>query len=99
MMDSRVIPLEDFIAATESGQTGKPKPKFVRTNTNAIMAMTFEPIRWTVPGYVSEGFTVLAGRQLGKTWLAIDWALAVACGGAAMGSIDCVQGNVLYIDI
>ena len=64
----------------------RPRPQ--RTNTNAIMAAVFEPIRWIVPGYVPEGFSVLAGRQkLGKTWLAMDWGLAVATGGIAMGSI------------
>jgi hypothetical protein len=64
------------------------------------MATEFPPIKWIVPGYVSEGFVVLAGRQkLGKTWLAIDWALAVATGGVAMGSIACEQGDVLYIDL
>ena len=38
-----------------------PKPvgrrsriKFVRTSTNDIMAMTFDPIRWVVPGYISD---------------------------------------------
>lgn len=75
-------------------------PKFKRTNTNAIMAQTFDPIKWVVPGYISEGFLVLAGRQkLGKTWLAIDMALAVAVGGIAIGSIMCEQGDVLYIDM
>jgi hypothetical protein len=74
------------------------KPKFVCTND--IMAQTFAPLKWVVPGYVSEGFVVLAGRQkLGKTWLAIDWACAVATGGVAMGSIDCEQGDVLYLDL
>ncbi|MCX7309352.1 MAG: AAA family ATPase, partial [Afipia sp.] len=65
-----------------------PRVKFVRASTNDIMARTFAPINWVVPGYISEGFLVLAGRQkLGKTWLAMDMALAVATGGAAMGSI------------
>jgi AAA domain len=80
----------------------KPKPriKFERTSTNVIMATKYPPLRAVVPGYVYEGFTVLAGRQkLGKTWLAIDWAVAVATGGVAMGSIDCNPGNVLYIDM
>ncbi|MGX1230602.1 AAA family ATPase [Bradyrhizobium barranii subsp. barranii] len=78
-----------------------PKPsKFRRTNTNDIMARDYPAIKWVVPGYISEGFLVLAGRQkLGKTWLAIDMALAVATGGVAVGSIDCEQGNVLYIDM
>ena len=40
-----------------------------------------------------------AARSLAKTWLAIDWAIAVACGGIAMGSIACEQGDVLYIDM
>jgi AAA domain len=73
---------------------------FKRTNTNDLMAATFPPLKAIVPAYVYGGFTVLAGRQkLGKTWLAIDWAVAVATGGVAMGSIDCDQGDVLYIDL
>jgi RecA-family ATPase len=73
---------------------------FKRTNTNDLMAETFPPLKAIVPGYVYGGFTVLAGRQkLGKTWLAMDWAVAVATGGVAMGSIDCIQGDVLYIDL
>jgi len=73
---------------------------FKRTNTNDLMAATFPPLKAIVPGYVYGGFTVLAGRQkLGKTWLAIDWAVAVATGGVAMGKLDCQQGDVLYIDL
>ena len=90
-------------ASWRSAQTRRLRevPKaFVRTNTNDIMATTFDPIKWVVPGYISEGFLVLAGRQkLGKTWLAIDMALAVAVGGVAIGSIGCEQGDVLYIDM
>ena len=78
----------------------KPRIKFERTSTNVILATVYPPLRAVVPGYLYEGFTVLAGRQkLGKTWLAIDWALAVATGGVAMGSINCEPGNVLYIDM
>lgn len=79
---------------------GKARPKFQRTNTNVIMATVFDPIKWTVPGYLAEGLSVLAGRQkLGKTWLAIDFALAVATGGAAMGGVPVEQGDVLYVDM
>jgi hypothetical protein len=75
-------------------------PRFKRTNTNDLMAEVFAPLKAVVPGYVYGGLTVLAGRQkLGKTWLAIDWAVAVATGGVAMGSIDCAAGDVLYIDL
>src|SRR5258706_8802654 len=74
--------------------------KFERTNTTTIMATRYPRLRAIVAGYLYEGFTVLAGRQkLGKTWLGIDWATAVATGGIAMGSIHCDQGDVLYIDM
>ncbi|RLP22752.1 AAA family ATPase [Mesorhizobium sp. YM1C-6-2] len=74
--------------------------RFVVTNTNTIMATQFAPIRWVVPDYLPEGLSILAGRQkLGKTWLALDWAIAVATGGAAMGSVFCEVGDVLYIDL
>lgn len=91
-----VVQLDGIMASDKPAK----KPRFVRTSTTALMAKHFDPIRWIVEGYLPEGFSVLAGRQkLGKTWLAIDIALAVACGGAAMGSIDCEQGDVLYIDM
>jgi RecA-family ATPase len=78
----------------------RKKQRFIRTSTTSIMATEFPPIRWIVEGYVPEGLSVLAGRQkLGKTWLALDWAIAVACGGVAMGSIECEQGDVIYIDL
>jgi RecA-family ATPase len=76
------------------------KRRLVRTNTTVLMAKHFDPIRWIVEGYLPEGFSVLAGRQkLGKTWLAIDISLAVACGGVAMGAIEVEQGDVLYLDM
>src|SRR5579872_3329992 len=78
----------------------QPGLTFERINTNDLMAIEFPPLKAVVAGYVYGGFTVLAGRQkLGKTWLGIDWAVAVATGGVALGSIDCEQGDVLYIDL
>jgi len=75
-------------------------PGFKRTNTNDLMVATFPPLKAIMPGYVYAGFTAFAGRmKLGKTWWAIDCAVAVATGGVAMGSIDCTQGDVLYIDL
>jgi hypothetical protein len=56
-------------------------------------------LRWIVPGLVGEGLTILAGREkVGKTWAALDFAVAVASGGHALDSIACEQGLVTYID-
>jgi len=88
--------------AVEDRQRKPPRQPtaFVTTCTNTIMGTTFEPLRWTVPDYLPEGLSILAGRQkLGKTWLALDFAIAVAVGGKAMGAIECEQGDVLYIDL
>jgi len=94
MNDLAPIPVSDY----ERNKCGAPR--FVVTDTNALMAVEFAPIKWVVPDYVPEGLSILAGRQkLGKTWLALDWAIAVATGGAAMGSIFCEVGDVLYIDL
>ncbi len=93
--DPNAAPAIDLAAHARRKKT---PPK--RTNTNVIMAAVFDPIRWIVPGYVPEGFSVLAGRQkLGKTWLAMDWGLAVATGGIAMGAIPVECGDVLYVDL
>jgi len=59
--------------------------------------MTFPPIRWIVEGYIAEGLTILAGKpKLGKSWLCLDIALAVASGGVALGARRCERGRVLY---
>lgn len=94
MMDRPVTPIADYERRSASS------PRFTMISTSDLLALDFPPIRWVVPGYVPEGLSILAGRQkLGKTWLAMDWGIAVACGGYAMGSIACEQGDVLYVDL
>jgi AAA domain len=91
MSTSTIVPIEEYTQARRAG--------FATTSTTTIMATAYDDIRWVVPGYLPEGFSVLAGRQkLGKTWLALDWATAVATGGVAIGSIPVEQGDVLYLD-
>ncbi|WP_228872842.1 AAA family ATPase [Roseibium aggregatum] len=87
------------LAIRDAGGT-RTKRYFETVDTSTLLATEYPEIRWIVPGYLPEGFAVLAGRQkLGKTWLAIDLSVAVALGGYAMGSIACYQGDVLYIDM
>jgi hypothetical protein len=43
-----------------------------------LQGMEFPPINWVVPGVLPEGLTILAGKpKLGKSWLALDMALAL----------------------
>jgi hypothetical protein len=67
-------------------------------DAETLLGMTFPPIKYVIDGYLVEGLTVLAGKpKLGKSWWAYDAAIAVATGGRAMGSVECEQGDVLYL--
>ena len=62
-----------------------------------LMLEEIPPVRWILPGILPEGLTILAGKpKMGKSWLALDLALAVANGGKALG-IQVEQGDVLYL--
>jgi len=50
----------------------------------------FPEPRGAVPGFIAQGVTLLAGRpKMGKSFLALNIALAVGHGGEALGCIDC----------
>ena len=64
---------------------------------NALQSKEFPPLRYAVDGYLAEGVTLLAGKpKIGKSWIALDFAMAVATGDVALGSVRCRQGPVLY---
>ena len=49
---------------------------------------TFPPLQWMVPGIVPEGFSLLVGGpKMGKSWMSLDFALAIASGGRALGRL------------
>lgn len=78
----------------------KPRIKFERTSLSTIMETDYPELQWSVEGYLPEGFSILAGRQkLGKTWLALNFSLAIATTGKALSEIECDQGDVLYLDL
>jgi hypothetical protein len=67
-------------------------------NAETLLGMDFPPLEYVIPGYLVEGLTVLAGKpKLGKSWWAYDASIAVATGRKAMGSVQCEQGDVLYL--
>lgn len=86
----------DQMVADDHGLT---LPAFKRGMTAAaLMRMKFEPIRYVVDGYLAEGLTVLAGApKIGKSWMALNIAVAVASGRPAFGNVPCDHGDVLYL--
>ena len=83
-----------------SMRPGNNKPVAAPTIITAaeLHRREFEPLKWVVPGYVPEGFTLLSGRpKIGKSWLNLDIALGVARGSTCLGGIQCEKGEVLYL--
>ncbi|MGH3646932.1 MAG: AAA family ATPase [Micromonosporaceae bacterium] len=66
-------------------------------NLGDLLAAEFPEPRWAVPDLIPEGVTLLAGQpKIGKSWLSLGLAVAVASGGKALGDIDVEPGGVLY---
>lgn len=56
--------------------------------------------KWAIPGFLSEGLFLLVGKtKLGKSWLALQLALAVASGTEIIGFPAAIQGKALYLDL
>lgn len=60
----------------------------------------FPEPKWAIPGILSEGLNILAGRpKLGKSILALNLGITIAGGGYAMKKIKCAPGDVLYLSL
>jgi hypothetical protein len=66
-------------------------------SVSELYAADFPPPRSAVPDLLPAGLTILAGRpKLGKSWLALQIAIAVATGGDVLGQ-RAAPGPVLYL--
>jgi hypothetical protein len=67
-------------------------------SANDLKATQFSPIKYVLPGYISEGVTIFAGKpKIGKSWLLYDVCLACTADRFVLGDIKPVQGDVLYL--
>jgi hypothetical protein len=89
--------------AAWSAQRGKPNGTgsavaFTLTSAADLVAREFKEPKWAVPQIIAEGLTILAGKpKTGKSWAALDFAVAVAGGYNALGNVQCQQGDVLLL--
>lgn len=89
----------DAAAAILATTTTRTKARKVRTSYSAadLLAAEFPDPVWLVPGLVPVGMVVLAGRpKLGKSWLALQLAGAVASAGKFLNT-DAPRRSVLYV--
>lgn len=77
-------PVEDLLAGMRNGEW--------------LDNQQFDPLTYAIEGLLPEGFTLLAGPpKVGKSWLLLAWALAVAAGGRALSALPAEQRPVLYL--
>jgi hypothetical protein len=64
------------------------------------LCMYKELRRPVIHGMLREGesLNIISGSKVGKSWLAVDLALAVATGGLWLNTFETVKGDVLIID-
>lgn len=66
--------------------------------SSALDSAFFAAPKFIVPGYIAQGASVLAGApKIGKSWLALAIAHAVASGGQVLGQDLCDHGDVLAL--
>jgi hypothetical protein len=62
-----------------------------------LQTKIFPPLNWIAPNVLPEGLSMLAGKpKIGKSWMGLDLAIAVAAGGKFLGE-ECQQGDVLAL--
>ncbi len=65
-----------------------------------LMDLELPPPNWAVPGLLSEGLSILAGKpKLGKSWMALNLGITIAAGGTALGLCRVPPGDVLYLSL
>jgi hypothetical protein len=63
-----------------------------------LMAIELGEIKWSVPGIIPEGASILAAPpKMGKSWLILGTCIAVATGGLALGKVRVDPGECLYL--
>jgi DNA-binding transcriptional ArsR family regulator len=93
-----IMPTVDREARQQVDKTTPVKPPCMKAESAAaLMQMDFPALKWIVKRHLPEGCSLLLGKpKIGKSWLALDIALAVAEGGECLGK-DVREGDVLLL--
>ena len=76
---------------------GGPTDRQTRWTADELLTTDFPEPKWAIPGIIPEGLTFLAGKsKVGKSWLALQIAQAVATGGRVLDQ-KVSRGRVFYL--
>lgn len=72
------------------------EPKSAPFSMADLVEKKFKPIQWVIPGLLAEGLAILSGPpKIGKSWMVMDFCIAVVSGGFALGHFQAIQGGAL----
>ena len=72
-------------------------PNLQAISADELLKLAFPDLVFRVAGLIPNGLTLLAGApKIGKSWLALGIAIAVALGQAALGHLPTQRSGVLY---
>jgi hypothetical protein len=90
----------EFLATRVKSARITLPPMPVGITAPELMQMKFEDCKWVIPQVLTAGLAVLAGNpKLGKSWLVLNLAIALAAGGRALGKIPVEKAAVLYLGL
>ena len=74
-----------------------PEPPKRAWTADELLTATFPEPRWTIPQIIPSGLGFLVARpKIGKSWLALQIAMAVGSGGRTLDR-EVARGRVLYL--
>ena len=91
------LKLIDYCYAKEEARRAPPSPAATALFDMATLkGEEFAPLQWIVPTFIPEGVTLIGGKpKIGKSWLMLCTALAVADGASVLGQ-PCERRDVIY---
>lgn len=78
-----------------------PKIRSDVSSVDELMRAEFRPVQWAIRNVLPEGVTIFsAAPKMGKSWLVLQWCMAVAGGAPVWGGREPEEaGEALYLSL
>lgn len=87
----------DDLPVSDDQEKGENVMRQVKWTARELLQKRFPEMKWAIQGILPAGLSCLHGRpKVGKSWLALQIAIGVACGGKVLGQ-QVERGKVLYL--
>jgi DNA-binding transcriptional ArsR family regulator len=92
--------IEQRLQIEQRAAASRPEWATCTIRADRLYTKHFEPKPPIIEDILPQGTFLLTGKpKTKKSWLVLNYALAVAWGGKALGHFQAVKGDVLYIDL